>query len=340
MLRAGRFRHRLLDEHFLINQGPLAHECLQKFLPLWHQKILSDMEIAGIYILIFAFLRRPKDFLGGVHHENLAASSPSRSIRGDEVIDLLREVLPVELRGTKSLGRLAGPQAFLPHFCSLSWRSIPLSAQQSLMAWRAGKYPLRLLTVMPSPEEVLHMQTQGLRCVSMLIKKDEMQAFVAEGRDVLGFIIHDLIHADHFFADPEKARAQVHFSQKLLSVRKLPQIQYMLATDPAFEDEFHYLMSDMNSVPLHLLKTLKAILLGFYKRREGVAMSASLTTHLESEFTVLFETVLKPWDFTPEALNAARRLNTPAYQGLDDAASLHQALQQTAIPCAPFFARI
>lgn len=326
MLRAGRFRHRLLDDDFLKNHSHWAFQCLQKFLPLWQEKYLSDMEMAGIYILIFSFLRRPKDFLGGVYGQKLPSAPSPRALSGDEVIELLRESLPPGLSDAKSLLRLTGPQAFLPHFCSLSWRSIPLSAPQSLMAWQCGKYPLRLLTTVPSPYEVLQMQSQGARCVSMLIQKEQVQSLVDEGRDVFGFIIHDLIHADHFFADPEKAEAQIHFSHKLLHVLQLPQIQWMLTADPAFKSEFHYLMSDMNSVPLHLLKTLKAILLGHFKRREGLVMTTPLPTHLEAEFTALFETVLVPWGLSLDATLAAHRLNTTQYKGHEDAALLHHAL--------------
>lgn len=326
MLRQGRFRHRLLDEYFLNSQTPLAKTCLDKFLPLWRQKKISDVEIAGIYILIFSFLRRPKDFLGGPHRQMMQRGLDSSSISGVEVIELLRSALPEHLQKAKSLDRLAEESPFLQTFCELSWRSIPLAVAQSLMAWQSGRYPLQLMTYLPTPDEVLFMQTQGRRCVSMLIAETELQNFVAEGRDVLGFIVHDLIHADHFFADSERAQDQVQFCKKLWLVRHLPQIESMLNADPIFRDEFHYLMSDMNSVPLHLLKTLKAILLGFYKRQRGLTMRCSLPLSAEIEFSSLLETVLSPWQLEREALSAAHRLNTTHYRGSLDANLLHQAL--------------
>ncbi|MFV8249778.1 hypothetical protein [Bdellovibrio bacteriovorus] len=328
MLRVGRFRHRLLEDDFLEKQSPLAHKCLQVFMRLWHSKSLSDAEIAAIYILIFSFLRRPKDFLGGPHNQILASLPAKSRMSCQDFYELLQKELPEDLRQAKSLTRFQRPDDLLSFFCAHSWRSIPLSVAQSLMAWENGLYPLRLLSNVPTPEEVLSMQTQGQRCVSMLQDLKEMQEFVEEGRDVLGFIVHDLIHADHFFADPVKARAQIEFSRRLMVVFGFHDIQVMLQSDPVFKKEFEYLMSDMNSFPLHLLKTFKAVLLGYFKRREGLAMTEALPEATEAEFQRLFESSLKVWELPEEAHRAAQRLNTPLFQGLDDSLLLHSALLQ------------
>lgn len=327
MLRAGRFRHRLLDDDFLKNQSLLAYQCLQSYIELWRQGILNDVEMATAYIFVFSFLRRPKDFLGGPHNQEFSTSVKGHnSTSSTKIVEVLRKSLPPPLQQAKSLTRLESPRPFVDHFCSLSWRSIPLSVARSLVAWNSGQYPLILLTSIPSPEEVLEMQAQGRRCLSMLIEKEEIGTFVNEGRDVLGFIVHDLIHADHFFAHPEKAQAQIHFCQKLRIVITLPEIQKMLLQDSTFTGEFHYLMSDMNSVPLHLLKTLKAILLGYFKRRDCLPMLSSLSASAEYEFRCLFEAVLVPWNLSREALFAAHRLNTPLYKGPQDDELLHLAL--------------
>ncbi|WP_374033508.1 hypothetical protein ACES2I_12170 [Bdellovibrio bacteriovorus] len=326
MLRVGRFRHRLLEDEFLQHTSPLAHKCLQVFMRLWQSKSLSDAEIAAIYILIFSFLRRPKDFLGGPHNQPLATLSVSSRMSCQTFFELLQKELPEDLRQTKSLARFQRPDDLLSYFCAHSWRSIPLSVAQSLMAWENGLYPLRLLSYVPTPKEVLSMQSEGQRCVSMLQDLTEMQEFVEEGRDVLGFIVHDLIHADHFFADPVKARAQIEFSRRLMVVFGFHDIQVMLQTDAAFKKEFEYLMSDMNSFPLHLLKTFKAVLLGYFKRREGLAMTEALSEATEAEFQRLFESSLKIWELPENAHSAAQRLNTPLFQGLEDSLLLHSAL--------------
>lgn len=331
MLRSGRFRHRLLDDVFLKEQSPYCINCLQSFLRLWNEGRIDDVEMAAIYILIFAFFRRPKDFLGGAHNKPLDYSENwiKKSISSSEVIQVLRATLPPHLQAVKSLSRLENSKSFVEVFCSMSWRSIPLSAAISLCAWKSGRYPLRLMTTIPSPEEVLLMQAEGQRCISMLIEEHQIQSFVDEGRDVLGFIIHDLIHADHFFGDSDRAQAQVQFCQKLKIVLRLPEIQKMLQLDEVFKTEFHYLMSDMNSVPLHLLKTLKAVLLGYFKRKNNIAMGDSLPESEESKFHILFLDVLKPWNFTETAIDSALRLNTRHYNSHEDSELLHLALTQT-----------
>ncbi|MGZ3782793.1 MAG: hypothetical protein ACXVCY_19275 [Pseudobdellovibrionaceae bacterium] len=326
MLRAGRFRHRLLDDTFLKEQTSYCIQCLQSFLNLWKSRNIDDVEIATVYILIFAFFRRPNDFLGGVHNEDLLYADNPKSISSKQVVEILCADLPMPLKNAKSLERLKSSEPFVDYFCSLSWRSIPLSVAKSLCAWRSGRYSLNLLTYVPTPEEVLLMQTQGQRCVSMLIEPEQIRTFVDEGRDVLGFIVHDLIHADHFFADQEKARAQIQFCQKLLTVLNFFEIQQMLDRDAIFKSEFHYLMSDMNSVPLHLLKTLKAILLGYFKRQWEISMQDPLPANREAEFHALFEFVLTPWGFSKEALDSARRLNTKQYNASEDNELLHLAL--------------
>ncbi len=340
MIRAGHFRHRLLDEDFLNKFSGQAYCSLQPFLELWKKGELQDVEMVAVYIWIFSFLRRPQDFLGGPHQERLIFKADPTHLSSKRAMNLLLESLKIQaptsqlysqgqmapsmalpeektlnsLRCAKSLKRFETDQGFLPFFCSLSWRSIPFAASRSVCQWHKGEYPLKLLTRVPSADEVLVMQTQGWRCVSMLIEKHEIAQFVHEGRDVFGFVLHDLIHADHFFFNRENASAQIYFSQKLLAVKNLPLIQEMMDLDPMFISEFHYLMSDMNSVPLHLLKSLKAVLLGYFKRRDGISMTSTLTEISELEFRDLFQFILKPWSFSVEALAAVHRLNTPAYQ--------------------------
>jgi hypothetical protein len=331
MLRVGRFRHRLLDETFLQSHSAQAARCLLPFIELWKSKKLSDIEMVGAYLLTFIFLRRPTDFLGGFHNLPLPQRVAS-GVSGKFIISTLRQTLPEELMVAKSLRPLETESDFVSTLCAHSWRSIPFSVQKSLSAWQCGFYPLNLLTYLPSADDVLAMQAQGQRCVSMLLKPEEIHSFVEEGRDVLGFIVHDLIHADHFFHDPARAQAQIDFCQKLLEVLKLPAIQHMLFIDDVFRKEFHYLMSDMNSVPLHLLKTLKAVLLGYFKRQNDGNMKQALAASAEIQFADCYRQVLQAWDFTDAEFAAAQRLNTVLFQHPADSVLLDQALGKNHSP--------
>jgi hypothetical protein len=327
MLRAGRFRHRLLEDSFLQVHAKDIHGALLPFLTLWKAKNIFDHEMAAIYIFIFSFFRRPDDFLGGPHRQ-FSYQKSTQGLSCHEVKKLLQSSLPQGLRDKKILGRLDSDDFFIDVFCDVSWRSIPLAVPRSLRAWQNKLYSLNLMTSVPTPEEVLNLQCQGQRCVSMLTELSQIQNFVEEGRDVLGFIVHDLIHADHFFFDQEGARAQILFSQKLQHVYALPQIQKLLSEDATFRGEFYYLMSDMNSVPLHLLKTLKAVLLGHFKRHENQDFTSPLPATKERLFIDLFEIALQPWDLDACSWQAALRLNTPQSRGQEDALLLDRALNK------------
>lgn len=328
MLRSGRFRHRLLDDSFLKSQSAQAYKSLQPFFVRWKEGQFSDAEMAAIYVTVFSFLRRPQDFLGGTHKE-FAAPVTTAQLSCQEFTEILQPTLPHNLARSKSLARFQNDQWFLPFLCLHTLRSIPISVMRSLSSWHNQTYPLILWTTIPSPEEVLQLQAGGKRCVSMFVQEYEFPELALDGRDVLGFLVHDLIHADHFFHDPVNAQAQIQFSQKLQILWQQPFLQERLESDTEFKDEFHYLMSDMNSVPLHLLKTLKAQILAHMKRQAQLEISAPLPERLESHFCTLFEQALEPWKFSAKGLEAAHRLNSLRYRHPDDSYILHQELTST-----------
>ncbi|HWU41776.1 MAG TPA: hypothetical protein VN132_00020, partial [Bdellovibrio sp.] len=289
----------------------------------------ADPVMATLYIWIFSFLRRPRDFFGGPHSELLEfkSSTLASTLSCAEALQIFKATLPPPLAQAKSLKHFETETSFFDFFCSRSVRSIPFSVSRSLCEWQNGFYPLTLMTHVPTATEVMILQTEGRRCVSLLIEKDEIQNFVLEGRDVLGFLVHDLIHADHFFHNRENALRQIHFAQKMSIISQQPYIETMLARDSQFRTDFQYLMSDMNSVPLHLLKSLKAILLGYYKRRDGLSAQETLSSPSEKEFVLFFDELLATWSFSTEALLAARRLNTTLYQNPQDSFILDDELR-------------
>ncbi len=325
MLRSGRFRQRLLSHSFLHQQVPEVHRVLLPFLNLYRSGQINPYEMVSLYVLIFALFRRPLDFLGGPLKDLPHLRQPSQTAMA-KLFAILQAELPSQLKENKILNRIFTSDNLYEGFVRYQWRSIPLSANRALACWAIGRYPLLLREDVPTSEEVLLMQSQGTRCLSLLTDLQLLQNFIEEGRDAWGFLIHDLIHADHFFYDPERAQAQILFSQKLLKIYYQPQIQMMLVNDPIFKKEFSYLMSDMNTVPLHLLKTFKAILLGYFKRQQGLNFSQSLSLNAEALFRELFEHCLQTWPFCKAALSAADRLNTAAYQHPQDSHILHQAL--------------
>lgn len=130
-------------------------------------------------------------------------------------------------------------------------RRVSLRVNRSLLAWDEGKYNLDFTTLVPTALEVLEMQCQGKRIVSLPKEK-------ANNKTPYEFVIHDLEHADRFFFNAELHRSQVEFFRWIRV-----QIQRSLfkkhLENPIFQEKFNYLISDMNSHPAHMKQYLNHI---------------------------------------------------------------------------------
>ncbi len=130
-------------------------------------------------------------------------------------------------------------------------RKVSLRVNRSLVAWSEGKYNLLFTENVPSPMEVLEMQSLGKRIVSV-------PKVPTNNKTPYEFVIHDLEHADRFFYDPMLHFAQVKFFSSLNNLIK-QQLFTELRLNENFEQKFNYLISDMNSHPMHMLQYLKHI---------------------------------------------------------------------------------
>lgn len=189
-----------------------------------------------------------------------------------------------------------GPLALWSHTL---FRGLPLSVNRSLLAWHHGLFPLHLCEHAPSTEEVLHWQTQSERCVTCVTDEQALSSYILGERDPLSFVLHDLIHADHFFQDPLMAQVQVGFSRLMFDLTSQPLIQSLRCEDPIFCREFDYGATDMNSHGAHLLKYLKAVIV-FALERRGHSSASSLLIEILTAVQI------------PELIQSCfLRLNTP-----------------------------
>lgn len=147
-----------------------------------------------------------------------------------------------------------GRRSATPGLFTERYRSLPDAALIVLEKWQRNEISLQLLFHVPTSIEVLRAQARGERCVSALISREEILEFEEDGRDFLSFLIHDLVHAQHFFADPESSQRQIKFAREML-----PLVEAGVFLNTSLQAEFEYLISDMNSHVVHLLKTLKSL---------------------------------------------------------------------------------
>jgi hypothetical protein len=148
-------------------------------------------------------------------------------------------------------------------------KAVPWAVNRSLLRWESFPQQLILFDRILNLEEILDLQCEGKRCVSFFRGIQNLEAVIADGRDAWSFMIHDLIHADHFFSDETLALGQIEFYRWLRDLISQGQICQLIA-EPEFFRALAYIVSDMNAHPQHLLQTLVAETLNYLKRQSLV----------------------------------------------------------------------
>jgi hypothetical protein len=215
-----------------------------------HQYSHSPALWVGVYLLLENRKNYPERWWGSKRASTLPVLSHP------QVCDLPLQKLPLdwtprELKlGLRNLTFLELSQRF-------SFHKTPLAAVRSLELWTMGEYPIVLYHRIPSVLEVLELQKEGKRCVSLFEDFSCPPRTILEKYTPLSFAIHDLVHAHHFFSARDWRAGQCHFYQHLYDwwvKGALDEIQ-----TSSQSKSLEYLMSDMNSHPIHLWKCLRAI---------------------------------------------------------------------------------
>lgn len=218
-------------------------------------------------------------------------------------------------------------------FSSLSeWLSqasvykVSQSALRVLGEWQRGNFQIALLAYIPTPSEVLKFQVQGVRPVSLLTRKEDFWVQVERFPNAFELTIHDLIHADRFQKDPTLMKEQIHFFRLLEKVVESKILVSVLERDRDLEEDFDYVLSDMNTVPVHGLQYLKAILIQHFLRHHGFQGSDKLAGVGLTEFETLFQKMTDLWNLPKEASEALKRVCTPSYRADVDGPIIQRAV--------------
>lgn len=155
---------------------------------------------------------------------------------------------------------LNSKDSFLDFWGKTVLRGIPEKINRTLISWYLGHYPLVLTHSVPTSQEMLLLQSQGKRYITVFKSCDEWKNLLVHNRDHFSFSLHDLIHAHEFFSDESIKNEQILFYQMLnRNYEKL----MTLSKDPDFMSSLDYLISDMNSHPAHLEAYFKNLLMRF-----------------------------------------------------------------------------
>lgn len=287
--REGSYKKILFTKESLIAEGELLASHLNLLRKIKTQ--LSDFEFCTLYILTFLRIRHSRNWL-----QQKSYFSTENNER--KMLTFLPEEFHLSVWEKNKLFGVS----FRILFQCFNLKGIPLAVNRTMLNWDLGLYRIFLLNYIPLPRELLRLQVQKARCVTLLLEKDEINELVLSSRDPLSFVLHDLHHADQFFSQEKSLQGQLGFYFLLNKIYDFSAIKKMLTTDSQFRREFEYISSDMNAYVVHLFKCLKSTLLRVDSRYS----------------TSLFLQLLDWWNMPHWTQEAACRLNTPCFTGDDE----------------------
>lgn len=242
-LRKGHFKKVMYSPEQLMLEANVLHPQLLPILSLWKNQKITDAEMAGLYLITYVRQRHPHHWISG----KLNLTHPQlNSIK-----------LSTYFNFSPQEKKKINEQMSLSEFLSIySLRSVPKAVNVMMIEWIKGLTGLILLEDVPLPKVVLKQQQQGKRCATMITDHKKLGTYILGERDPLGFLIHDLQHAERFFSHKNTQRGQMGFYHFIETFLELDEIKVMMKEDAQFCQEFEYAMSDMNAYCVHLLKYL------------------------------------------------------------------------------------
>lgn len=252
---------------------------------LYEEKILQDYDYVMVYILVCLSQLKPSKFIAGFHSEPL--EKETEDIKSIGLYDYFPEIYARFNVGRKEwLSNIDGKRqkywTCFTIFNRIRFKSLPPYVSTSLVKWVKGQCPLILLFYIPSPMEVLRMQAKGTRVVTMLREIEQLKVLHSSpltymddqpihSRDALMFLLHDLKHIELFIrSDIFKEQVGFFHSMNRLNGGKVKSFfcQYSGKDNKTLWSKIEYVISDMNTYSLHLLKYLKAKCMMEDRRKE------------------------------------------------------------------------
>lgn len=147
-------------------------------------------------------------------------------------------------------------------------KKIPQAISLALTSWRNDRWPLTITDQNISPEQMMHLQAQGKRIITVRLDLAKQGRLVDGMRDAFEFALHDLMHAYHFFSNPENYLEQVEFFKKIQNDFEVGELKKMCDLDSEFKKNIEYVMSDMNTNIHHLQATYNAHIIHFKRNHD------------------------------------------------------------------------
>lgn len=281
--RAGSYKKILIDSETLKSHGAF----LRNNLLALQQLPLSPFDFTTLYLLLFLRIKHPKNWLqkkNRLTHQGetdaLLSLIPESFNLNDWELQKLKGVSPLEL------------------FTLFHLKGIPDSINRTMINWHSGLWSIECLEFIPTPRQLLQLQVKNSRCITLITDPLQVDQLVLASRDPLSFLLHDLMHADQFFSQPQSLPGQLGFYKLIHGIYDQPELKSLLKNDASFKKEFEYVASDMNAYVIHLFKCLKSSIY-----RTGTNESAD-------DF---FKLLLDWWKMNDEQKHSSHLLNSPQF---------------------------
>lgn len=275
----------------------------------WRERLLSDAEFTAAYFLCWQIHKHGKRFAARVSRDLAKPNSQSLS-------DALY-----------SQPQVQRSEYLVQYMEWYQYRGVIPAVNFALAKWLRGVWSIRLCEFIPAPDQVLAMQVEGVRPVTIITAYPRMLHPVLTKADAFEFLLHDLEHAFQFFHNDclhREQRALFALLQRILD-------QGLFApytSDADYAHKLTYLLSDMNTHAAHALQYLRGMFVDYYLRRDGKAWNEALSSQAISELRTWVDHMAQVADFA-----AAERQSLHAFfEGRYNDALLRQLVIQLTIP--------
>jgi hypothetical protein len=249
-LKKDKFKPLFCGKDFYVNHQNefMLVESELNFLPPKEQLI--------IWTITLSCLRRKRDWYAGFVNFKREKQTPYLKKSEDSHFLIYNLFQKISILWPKNVSQEISILDFLK---TVMIKPIPEAAMSGLFHFFTGLYDLEILSYEPRPAEILNYQIQNKRILTFDSNYKLWPEKIYGQRDVLSFLLHDFIHAEHFLSDPQNHQCQIGFYKFIQKILDHKILKDMLLTTE-FNAQFSYLISDMNSHVVHLLKTLHAII--------------------------------------------------------------------------------
>lgn len=255
-LAEGKFKKVLISYDDLKKESKYLHPFLKEIHLLEKEHRLKDWEIVFLFLLLY-LKHRSKKYVVNENPNFLKLSVSPQEIQ--ESIKI--KELPTSLKDLLSENDTCG--TLFEYLISKRFLKIPGEIKECILHWAMGDYSIFLTHSVPSPMDVLCIQAEGNRMITLSYTHSIEGNLMPGNRDAFEFVLHDLSHAHTFFNSYYNPLGQIQFFKNL--TKKWNYLRPYLK-DLEFQKKIEYLQSDMNSHPEHLRSYLRAIL-GESKKR-------------------------------------------------------------------------